>query len=92
MNDAELEAQWHKTAKQMLRAHMANCGKTYAGLAADLAAWGISENEANLRNKVSRGAFSAAFFLQCLVAMGCDAVRLEDEKFPAPEGYRKGGG
>ena len=30
-----------------------------------------------LRNKVSRGGFSAVFFVQCLKAMGCRELRLE---------------
>lgn len=92
MAEPNLDAEWQDTAKAMLRAHMVKCGKTYADLALALAEWGIEENERNLRNKVARGSFSAAFFLQCLVAMGCDMVRLEGERFPHPGGFRKLGG
>lgn len=43
-----------------------------------LGALGITETEANLRNKMSRGGFTGAFLIQCLVAMGVTSLRLED--------------
>jgi hypothetical protein len=42
-----------------------------------LAVLGVVETEANLRNKISRGAFTAAFFLQCLSAIGCEVVQIK---------------
>lgn len=41
-----------------------------------LAAIGVDDNERNLRNKVSRGKFTAGFLLQCLTAIGVETVRL----------------
>lgn len=38
---------------------------------------GIVEMEVNVRNKLSRGKFTAAFLLQCLVALACTSLRLE---------------
>jgi Domain of unknown function (DUF6471) len=36
------------------------------------------EDEAhNLRNEVARGKFTAAFFLQCLTAIGVQTLRLQ---------------
>jgi transcriptional regulator with XRE-family HTH domain len=32
----------------------------------------------NIANKISRGGFTAAFFLQCLKAIGCTVLRLEE--------------
>ena len=43
-----------------------------------LEAIGIEDNERNLRNKVSRGKFTAGFLLQCLVALGCKSLQLSD--------------
>ena len=43
-----------------------------------LAAIGIQETEPNLRNKVSRGGFTAVFLVQCLVAIGAHTLRLHD--------------
>jgi hypothetical protein len=39
---------------------------------------GVRDSEANLRNKVSRGGFTGAFLIQCLVAMGVSSLRLEE--------------
>lgn len=51
-------------------------GMSYADLVAVLANTGLTESEANLRNKVSRGAFTAAFLFQCLSAMGVTTLHL----------------
>ena len=40
---------------------------------------GVKEEEHNLRNKVARGKFTAAFFLQCLTAIGVQTLRLQEE-------------
>ena len=53
-------------------------GVTCAGPAERLAAIGGDEKEANIRNKLSRGKFTAAFMLRCLQAIGCASLRLED--------------
>jgi hypothetical protein len=39
---------------------------------------GASETEWNIANKMSRGGFTAAFFIQCLDAIGAHSVRLDD--------------
>lgn len=49
---------------------------TYAGLVEKLAAIGVDEKEANVRNKLSRGKFTAAFLLQCLSAIGVSTLQL----------------
>lgn len=67
---------WEERAKGLLRGEMARRGITYAQLVDKLAGIGIDENERNLRNKVSRGKFTAGFLLQCLAALGCDTLRL----------------
>jgi len=62
--------------KAILKAELKRRDMTYADLVACLAAQGVTETEANLRNKISRGAFTAAFFIQCLTAIGCDVVQI----------------
>jgi hypothetical protein len=69
---------WNDKAKGMLRAEMTRRGISYKDMADRLAKIGIDEKEANLRNKVSRGGFSAAFFVACLTALGCANLRIED--------------
>lgn len=73
-----MERDWTAYVKGLLRAEMARRQITYKGLVEKLAVVGISETEANLRNKISRGGFTAAFFAQCLIAMGVTTLRLED--------------
>jgi hypothetical protein len=51
---------------------------SYAGPVEKLGAIGIRETEAKLRNKISRGGFTGAILIQCLVAMGVTSLRLED--------------
>jgi Domain of unknown function (DUF6471) len=67
---------WEERAKGIIRGEMARRGITYAQLVQRLEAIGIDENERNLRNKVSRGKFTAGFLLQCLVALGVSDLRL----------------
>ena len=65
-------------AKNLLKAELKRRGITYAGLAENLAALGVTENERNLNNKISRGGFTAAFLLQCLEAIGTSSLHLQD--------------
>lgn len=52
-------------------------GMSYADLVKVLDETGVKESEANLRNKVSRGSFTAAFLFQCLTAMGVKTLHLD---------------
>ena len=63
-------------AKRILKAEMARRGLTYDGLVAALAEQDVSETNHSLRNKFSRGSFTADFFLQCLAAMKVMSVRV----------------
>ena len=76
-DDVPERTDWEEQAKAILRVEMARKGLTYAHLAERLAAIGIDDNERNLRNKVSRGKFTAGFLLQCLTAIGVTDLRLD---------------
>ena len=69
---------WVAYTKGLLKAEMARRHLTYKGLADKLAEIGVKESDTNLRNKISRGGFTGAFLIQCLTAMGCRSLRLED--------------
>jgi anaerobic selenocysteine-containing dehydrogenase len=64
--------------KAILKAELKRRGLTYGDLVERLAERGIVESEVNLRNKISRGAFTAAFFVQCLLAIGCEQVSIQN--------------
>lgn len=75
----------------IIRGRMAEQGLGYADLEQRLRAIGVEDNERNLRNKVMRGTFSAAFWVQCLAALGVRHVeivpdRLGLSEMPLPEG------
>ena len=65
-------------AKAILKAELKRRNVSYRELAQKLEAMGIHETERNINNKISRGGFTAAFFLQCLTAVGCHTLHLED--------------
>lgn len=67
---------WESKAANLLKAELKRKGVTYAGLVEKLAEIGVDEKEANVKNKLSRGKFTAAFFLQCLEAIGQDRLQL----------------
>ncbi len=62
----------------ILKAELKRRGVTYAQLSEKLAAMGIQEAGPNIRNKLARGKFSAAFMIECLTAIGCQSLRLEE--------------
>jgi hypothetical protein len=68
---------WEAKARGLLRAEMAKKNVTYAQLVGMLDSIGVTEDERNLRNKVSRGKFTAAFLIQCLAALHVQRVDLE---------------
>ena len=68
---------WEAKARGLLRAEMAKQGLTYNQLVERLKAVGVTDDERNLRNKVSRGKFTAAFLLQCLAALGTHTLHLD---------------
>ncbi|WP_312403770.1 DUF6471 domain-containing protein [Rhizobium sp.] len=51
--------------------------ETYTQLVEKLVAIGVDEKEVNVRNKLSRGTFTAAFSLLCLKAVGALSLRLD---------------
>ncbi|MEQ9469639.1 MAG: DUF6471 domain-containing protein [Roseitalea porphyridii] len=63
-------------AANLLKAELKRKGVTYAQLVEKLAEIGVAEREVNVRNKLSRGKFTAAFFLQCLQAIEVHDLRL----------------
>ena len=72
------DTEWQARVKRMLKAELKRRGVSYKQLCGLLEAQGIHETERNINNKISRGGFTAVFFVQCLVAIGCSTLRLED--------------
>lgn len=72
------DREWQDRVKGILKAELKRRNVSYKQLAEKLEAMGIHESEKNINNKISRGGFTAVFFVQCLVAIGCSTLRLED--------------
>lgn len=68
---------WEAKAANLLKSELKRKGVTYAQLVEKLGEIGVDEKEVNVRNKLSRGKFTAAFFIQCLTAIGSSSLRLD---------------
>lgn len=70
------EKEWEDKVKRLLKAELARKGITYAQLVGKLAEIGVMDSEPNIRNKLSRGKFTAVFLIQCLEAIGVSSLQL----------------
>jgi hypothetical protein len=71
------EKEWEDQVKGMLKAELKRRNVTYAELVGKLADIGVMDSEPNIRNKISRGKFTAVFLIQCLTAIGANSLRTE---------------
>jgi hypothetical protein len=72
------ESIWTDFVKGLLKAELKRKNITYKQLVEKLAGIGVTDTEANIKNKISRGGFTAVFFIQCLAAIGTHLVRLDE--------------
>ncbi len=70
---------WQAQAKGIIRAELKRRNLSYADLAERLTAIGVKETPQNVNNKIARGGFTAAFFLQCMEAIGVNNLHLDGE-------------
>lgn len=73
-----MDRDWPTLTKGLLKGELKRRNIGYRDLAERLTAMGVPESERNLANKISRGGFTAAFLIQCLVAIGATNLRLDD--------------
>jgi len=77
MQEIKTDRQWEEGVKSLLKAELKRRNVSYAQLAGKLADIGVVDSEPNIRNKLSRGKFTAVFLIQCLEAIGAQAIRLD---------------
>lgn len=70
---------WAEQAKSLLKSELKRRGVSYRELAAKLTEMGYPDSERNIANKISRGGFTAAFFLQSLDAIGAKSLQIRLE-------------
>ncbi len=69
--------EWQARVKGILKAELKRRNLSYADLADRLEALGVRENRRNISNKIARGSFTAVFFVQCMKAIDCDTIHLD---------------
>ena len=69
---------WEAKVKGLLKGELKRRNVSYGQLVEKLEAVGVVDSEPNIRNKLSRGKFTAVFFIQCLEAIGASSLRLSD--------------
>ena len=67
---------WEAKVKGLLKGELKRRNVSYGQLVDKLAAIGVNDTEPNIRNKLSRGKFTAVFLMQCLEAIGVETLRL----------------
>jgi len=70
---------WQAQVKGILKGELKRKNLSYAALADKLAAIGVKDSERNISNKISRGTFTAVWFVQCMEAIGVKNIHLQDE-------------
>lgn len=69
-------------AKRLLKSQLEKNGVNYEELSHRLKKVGISIPPTILNRKINRGTFSAEFFVECLVALGVEELRLKGKSVP----------
>lgn len=68
---------WNTKVKRILKSELVKRGLSTEDLVQLLNENGCQETKSSVNSKISRGTFSAAFFMQCLYVMGCLKLEIE---------------
>lgn len=63
--------------KRLLKSELVKRGIKTSDLVELLNREGLNETKSSVTSKISRGTFSATFFLQCLSVIGCTKLEIE---------------
>ena len=63
--------------KRLLKSELVKRGIKTTDLVELLNREGLNETKSSVTSKISRGTFSATFFLQCLSVIGCSKLEIE---------------
>jgi hypothetical protein len=69
---------WQARTKNILKSELKRKNISYKELVEKLDKIGVKDSEKNIANKLARGSFTAVFFIQCLEAIGCHTLRLDE--------------
>jgi hypothetical protein len=69
---------WNNKVKRILKSELVKRGVSTEELTILLNEQGSSETKSSVDSKISRGTFSASFFVQCMYVIGCTKIEIED--------------
>jgi hypothetical protein len=69
---------WNDKVKRILKSELIKRGISNIDLVKLLKEIDVHETKASIDSKISRGTFSACFFLQCLSVIGCNKIEIEE--------------
>lgn len=69
---------WNDKVKRLLKSELIKRGISSSDLVLLLRKVGVKETKASIDSKISRGTFSASFFVQCLSVIGCHKIEVEE--------------
>lgn len=72
-----MHEEWNHQATNILKSELVRAGVNYENLIIRLHEIGVEESYKGIANKINRGAFSFAFFMQCMKVLGREVIRLE---------------
>jgi hypothetical protein len=64
--------------KRILKSELVKRGISTEDLVSLLNEIGIVETKSSIDSKISRGTFSASFFIQCLYVIGCNKIEIDE--------------
>jgi hypothetical protein len=67
---------WERLASSIIKANLQLAGMRHSDLHEALAKLGVEQSTDSIAMKLSRGKFSAIFFLQCLAAIGVEQLSI----------------
>ncbi len=71
---------WNDKVKRLLKSELVRRGISNSNLVVLLENIGVEETKSSIDSKISRGTFSACFFLQCLTVIGCERIEIQTFK------------
>ena len=69
---------WNDKVKRILKSELVKRGVSTEDLSVLLNEIGVEETKSSIDSKISRGTFSASFFMQSMYVIGCKKIEIED--------------
>lgn len=71
-------SEWNNKVKRLLKSELVKRGLSTEDLTTLLNENGCTETKSSVDSKISRGTFSASFFMHCLFVIGCTKIEIEE--------------